>query len=170
MKLLIILFAYSSFAQAGTRDDLFSQCKMKMKMKAKTQDQSEILKFCSCFSSSIILKTPNLAVVSEENKKIIFAESAKICATGVKSKQAKSAWTDQLKYSMVQKCLSDSIMSKITKDLSDNQKAIYCECYISKVTNSLSLSDINGLSQDKLMEKLAPKVIECKKAAENAVY
>lgn len=169
MKLLtILLFVYSSFAQAGIRDDLVSQCKVKMK--AKTQDQSEILRFCSCFSSSIISKTPNLDVVSEENKKTLFTESAKSCATGVKSKQSKSAWTDQLKYSVVQKCLIDSTMSKITKDFSDNQKAIYCECYISKVTQSLSLSEINGLSQDKLMEKLAPKVIECKKKAGNSTY
>jgi hypothetical protein len=167
MKLFSLLFFLSISALASPNSNLVAECKKGIAGKIDSQDS---LKFCSCFSDYILFKSPNFDSITSDLKKRLVKESALKCSSSVHISKSVPGWNDSMKMNMVKKCRLDARTNKITNELSDKQKELYCECYVDRVTKTLKLSDIKNLSQDKLMEKLAPKVIECKNLATSDLY
>ena len=166
--LFLFLLIHPTIGFAGARENITQDCQKAMSGKAQSQDEK--LKFCSCFSDYILFKNTNPEEMNEVNKKKLYRESAASCSSQVHVNKAGFGWTDQMKGQMVQKCKVDPTSNKITKEMSVGQKQVYCECYVGQVTKSIKLSEIKILPQDKLMEKLASKVVQCKKTAENVLY
>jgi hypothetical protein len=169
MKIIILVFCLiPSLASASMKDTIYGQCVSKMNLRNKGDSSG----FCSCFSNYVTDKSKNFSDVDDQQNNYIYKEAASNCAQKVKKSQPQgnSGWNDNMKQSMIKKCEIDAQTNKIVKTLSISQKSLYCECYVAKVTKTINLSEIKTLSQDQLMDKLAPSVIECKKKAANVLF